>query len=317
MQNSETRAATLPYTAALAIIVVNLIFTCLAVYRILHMQSPSLDDEGRYHVLVTLAGSEVVSMVLSVALAIGTTQWFVERRGMMSPPGYAAALIGLGYAILGAVLPLAWWAASHSFVQQMASSSISLLVTVNFVVGLALKAIGVILPVWLVFHLLRKHERPTQPPYSMRLRALLIFTLLVWAWVLSVAQFAVPAAMAMAPYYGYNFDSAPLIACVGSFGFVLPAFIGALLGLPRQPQHTRPLRLLLASVVVFLVSVLVLVGLTYALLRIAVAVNAGFEPTTGFVAFIWLIWFVLSVALSGLLVRGLTRERTVAADAVA
>ncbi|MGC1549196.1 MAG: hypothetical protein WA777_11775, partial [Rhodanobacter sp.] len=183
-----------------------------------------------------------------------------------------------------------------------------LMVIVNLIAIRGLTVLSAALPVWLVFRLLRKREVPALHPVELRWRALLILTLFVWSWVLVITQLALPAVVVYLAVYGNDAGLLTLSIYAGSIGLIVPAFLGALLGLPGTMSATRPPRLLLTSVVVTLASALAMVAVTYAMVHIG-SIFDGFNPGHAFTAFVALVWFVASTLLCWLLVKALTRKQ--------
>ncbi|TCV96399.1 hypothetical protein EC912_102750 [Luteibacter rhizovicinus] len=307
MQFSREKPSLLPYAVMLAIILVNLAFDAISVYRVFHMPDMSGDDSFAQRALYSVLGNEFVAMVVSVAFSVACTQWLMERRRIGGLPGYAAICIGVGYAVLSVLLSFAWWFITQAITKNAGTVGMNVLVVVNAIAGHILKMLFAVLPVLLVFRLLRKYETPASHPADLRWRALLIFSLFAWSWVLLIMQFAVPVGLSLGASYGYDSGMLPLAVYAGSTGLVLPAFIGGLLGLPKTMPLTRPLRLLLASVAAWVVCALVMVGSTYVMVRIGQAVVDYFRPGVGFSALVALIWFVVSILLCRLVVKALVR----------
>jgi MFS family permease len=308
VQSFKAKPSLLPYAVMLAIFLVNLAFDAISIYRLFHMPTLSDDEAVVQRVLYIMLGSRFGAMVLSMATGAACTQWLMERRRVPVMPGYTAMCIGVAYALFSVVLNLLWWFITQAITKSLSGVALHMMVVVNVIAGLLLTVLCAILPVLLVFRLLRKHEKPAVLSVELRPRALLIFTLFVWSWVLVAMQFAVPAAASLGAAYGVDSGLLPLAAYAGSIMLVLPAFLGALFGLPGTMPSARPLRLWIASLAASVACALAMVLLTNAMLRIGKAMLDDFEPTQGFAALVALVWFVVSVLLCGLLVRVLVRR---------
>jgi hypothetical protein len=310
VQLSKAKPSLLPYAVMLAILLVNLAFDAISVYRLFHMPTLSGDEAVVRRVLYSMLGSRFGAMVLSMATGAACTQWLMERRRVAGLPGYTALCIGVAYALFSVALNLLWWFITQAISKSMSGVALNMLVVANVIVGLLLTVLCAILPVLLAFRLLRQHEKPAALPVEFRPRALLILSLFVWSWILVAMQFAVPAAASLGAAYGVDAGLLPLAAYAGSIMLVLPAFPGALFGLAGAMPSARPLRLWIASLAASVACVLAMVLITNAMLRIGKAMLDDFEPTQGFAALVALVWFVASVVLCGLLVRVLVRRRS-------
>ena len=153
------------------------------------------------------------------------------------------------------------------------------------------------LSILLMFRLFRRYQLTVSFPMELRGRALLIFTLFSWSWIVAMLNLAMP--MAAAFYAEQDIDQATvyLAPLAGSFVLVLPAFLGALLGLPTRMPFTRPVRLWLAATSAVLISAVAMVGVTYAAVRLAEALHGRVEPNTELCALVALAWFVVTIPL--------------------
>ena len=309
MQSAKVKPSLLPYAVALAILIVNLIFDLLSIYRAMHMHSTSGDDSIHQVALYMMLGSEFGAMVLSVVLGFACTQWLLERRRIAGLPGYAAVCIGATYAVLSVALTFSLWFITQAVSKHFGDIGMHMMVIVNVIVGRVITLLAVALPVWLIFRLLRKREIPVLHSVELRWRALLIFTMFVWAWVLVILQLGLPVALSLGSTYETDQGLFLLQGYMGSFVLVLPAFLGAWVGLPRTMPHTRVLRLLLTSVLALVVCALAMVIVTYVMVRMGGAFIDDIEPGQGFSALVALVWFIVSIPLCGFLVRLLTRKQ--------
>jgi hypothetical protein len=253
--------------------------------------------------------------VLSVTFGLAFTQWISERRRVSGLPGYGAAGIGIVYGVMATGLGLAWWAVMRIVTKGLSGIGINFMAIANMVLSHCITVISVCLSVLLFFRLLRHREVPAQQPVERRGRALLIYTLFVWSWVLAIMQMMVPFIVTLGSSYGmdssYELDtgSLVLITYTGSIGLALPAFLGGLAGLPSAMPYTQVARLWITSVLAILVCAVAMVAVAYALVRMASALGAS-SPGAGFTAFVTLVWFIVSIVGCWLLVRSIMRQQT-------
>ena len=303
MPSAEEKPSSFPYAVMLAVMVVDLALAALGIYRRQHMPT-GMDDARRLGVLYMMLGSDLVGLVISAAFALGYTQWMLERRRIAGLPGYAAAGIGVLKGLLGFALMIAWQMAARALLTAYDHyAGMQLVAILSLVLGHLITVAAVMVPVWLAFSVLRRRAIPASPrPVELRGRALLMFTLFAWSWLLVMAQLVAPIAM---QFYGTELEASPAVPYVGSIAMVLPVFLGGLLGLPRTMSRARPFRLWLAGT-------LAVVVVTFAMVCVSGFVGKDFAPRTIFSAFSALmagVWFAVSMLLCWLLVRVLCRTQ--------
>jgi hypothetical protein len=287
----------------LAVMVVSLALATLGVYRWQHL-STGMDDARRLGVLYMMLGNDLVGLVISAAFALGYTQWMLERRRLAGLPDYAAVGIGVLKGLLGFALMFAWQMAARALLTAYDHyAGMQLVAILSLILGHLITVAAVMVPIWLAFSVLRGQALPASPqPVELHGRALLMFTLFAWSWLLVLAQLVAPIAM---QFYGTELEALPVVPYAGSIGLLLPAFLGGLLGLPRTMSQTRPLRLWLAGTLAMVVVI-------FAMICISGFVGRDFAPRTIFSAFAALmagVWFAVSTLLCWLLVKVLCRTQ--------
>ena len=313
MQSAKVKASWFPYAVVIAVVVVSLVFAAIGFYSWHKMQATMGDSDRSISILFIMLGNDLVSLAISVAFGLGYTQWLLERHRIAGLPGYAAVCIGVLKLLLGFAVAFLWQILVHALMLAYGHSTGMVLITVmNTVLGHLISMADVIVPIWLVFLVLRGRAIPASPhPVELRGRALLMFTMFAWSWLLILAQVASPM---MGPVAVQLVDdsgvlASPLSPYVGSLALLLPAFLGALIGLPRSMPTTRPFRVWLSASLAVLLCMVAMVVITFAAVRIAALISEDYQPGIGFCAFIALLWFLVSIPLCGLLVRSLTREQ--------
>jgi hypothetical protein len=307
VQSAKEKPSSFPYVVTLAVMVVSLALATFVVYRWQHM-STGMDDERRLGVLYVMLGSDLVGLVISAAFALGYTQWMLERRRVAGLPDYAAAGIGVLKGLLGFALMFAWQMAARALLTAYDHyAGMQLVAILSLILGHLITVAAVMVSIWLAFSVLRGQAIPASPrPVELRGRALLMFTLFAWSWLLVVAQLVVPMTMEL---YRAEFEALPLIPYAGSIGLVLPVFLGGLLGLPRTMPLTRPFRLWLAGTLAVLVCALAMVVVIIAMVGIGRFLGQDFAQITAFSALVAVVWFVVSTLLCWLLVKVLFRTQ--------
>lgn len=304
MQSSRNKASSFPYLVMLCVIVAHALLQGFAIFSILHRAMPDESEHLRETVLYMSLGSDITFQVIYAAFSLGFTQWWLERRRIEGLPGYASPCVG----ILSVVLGAAWGFVSALLVRHIAamfmgSAGMSFALTVSVLVGYVIGPLLLIFSMWLVFHLLRGQEKPAAGPVELRGRALLIFTLFAWSWVLLALVLWMPT---LSAYYSAE-DIDPTLLHLGpyagSFGLVLPVFFGALLGLPRSMPAARPVFLWLAATLAMLVNAIVMVVAAFVVVRVAMLLGVDVQPTISLAVWAALAWFALSTPLCWLLVR--------------
>lgn len=303
MPSAKEKPSSFPYAVMLAVMAVSLALATFGLYRWRYM-SMGMDDARRLGVLYMMLGSDLAGLVISAAFALGFTQWMLERRRLAGLPDYAAVGIGVLKGLLGVALMFAWQMAAQALLTAYDHyAGVQLVAILSLVLGHLITVAAVMVPIGLAFSVLRGQAIPASPqPAELRGRALLMFTLFAWSWLLVLAQLVAPMAM---QFYGSELEASPAIPYAGSIALVLPAFLGGLLGLPRTMSQTRPLRLWLAGTLAMVVA-------TFTMVCISGFVGNDFAPRTIFSAVSVLmagIWFVVSTLLCWLLVRVLCRTQ--------
>lgn len=307
MPSAREKPSSFPYAVMLAVMVVGLAFATFAVYRWQHV-SAGMDDARRLGVLYVMLGSDLVGLVISAAVALGYTQWMLERRRLAGLPDYAAVGIGVLKGLLGFALMFAWQMAARGLLTAYDHyAGMQLVAIVGLIVGHLMTVAAVMVPIGLAFSVLRGQAIPASPqPVELRGRALLMFTLFAWSWLLVVAQLVAPMTMQL---YRAEFEALPLVPYVGSIGLVLPVFLGGLLGLPRTMPLTRPVRLWSAGTLAVLVCAVVMAIVTIVMVGFGRSLGEAFVPIAAFSTLVAVVWFVVSTLLCWLLVKVLFRSQ--------
>jgi hypothetical protein len=305
--SAKEKPSSFPYAVMLAVMVVGLALATLAVYRWQHV-SAGVEDARRLGVLYMMLGNDLVGLVISAAFALGYTQWMLERRRLAGLPDYAAVGIGVLKGLLGFALMLAWQMAARALLTSFGHyAGMQLVAFVGMIVGHLMTVAAVMVPIGLAFFVLREQAIPASPqPVELRGRALLMFTLFAWSWLLVVAQLVAPMTMQM---YRAEFEALPLVPYVGSIGLLLPVFLGGLLGLPRTMPLTRPVRLWSAGTLAVLVCAVVMAVVTVAVVGFGRSLGEAFASIAALGALVAVIWFVVSTLLCWLLVKVLFRAQ--------
>jgi hypothetical protein len=307
VQSAKEKPSSFPYAVTLAVVAVGLAFATFAVYRWQHL-SVGMDDARRLGVLYVMLGSDLVGLVISAAFALGYTQWMLERRRVAGLPDYAAVGIGVLKGLLGFALMLAWQMAMRRWLAAYDHhAGMQLVAIVNLILGHLMTVAVVMVPIWLAFSMLHRQAIPASPrPVELRGRALLIFTLFAWSWLLVAAQSVVPMTMQL---YHAEFEALPLLPYMASIGLVLPVFLGGLLGLPRNVPLTRPFRLWFAGTLAVLVCALAMAVVIIVMFGMGRSLGKYFVPIAAFGALVAVVWFVVSTLLCWLLVKMLFRTQ--------
>ena len=298
MSSARAKASSFPYTVMLCVVLVRLLLDGFGLYRAMIRPVEPGYEHYRAVALYTALGTNISFLLLLAAFSLAATQWVLERRRIAGLTTYAAA----GIALLSTALSIAWIFGS-GFLLRMAveklvgSAGMRLAVTVNVLSSYIMEPMLVVLSILLMFRLFRRYQLTVSFPMELRGRALLIFTLFSWSWIVAMLNLAMP--MAAAFYAEQDIDQATvyLAPLAGSFVLVLPAFLGALLGLPTRMPFTRPVRLWLAATSAVLISAVAMVGVTYAAVRLAEALHGRVEPNTELCALVALAWFVVTIPL--------------------
>lgn len=308
MQPTRAKPSPFPYLVVLAVAVVNLAFLAAGVYNWQKLNAtPGYDHDVRLGLFYSMLGSSLVTLAISVAFGFAFTQWLLERGLMAGPPGYAAFAIGLLKALIGVALAFSWSYFVKVVMSMYHDSARMMLVAfLSACTSHLIAIVAVMLPIGLIFRMLRSVEAPAAPyPAELQGRALLIFTLFAWSWILIVAEMLILAASG---YDDTATEAPPLMLYAGSFGLVLSVFLGAKWGLPQTMLVTRPGRLWLAATLAVLVCAGVIVAVSFAMVWLGEVLGAHIEPGIGFSALVALVWFAVSIPLCGLLVKALTRS---------
>jgi hypothetical protein len=303
--SAKEKPSSFPYAVMLAVMAMGLALATFAVYRWQHL-SAGMDDARRLGVLYVMLGSDLVGLVISAACALGYTQWVIERRRLAGLPDYAAVGIGVFKGVLGFALMFTWQMAARGLLAAYGHyAGMQLVAIVGLILGHLITVAAVMVSIGLAFSVLREQAIPASPqPIELRGRALLMFTLFAWSWLLVVAQLVAPMTMDL---YRAEVDALPLVPYAASIGLVLPAFLGGLLGLPRTMPLSRPFRLWLAGTLAVLVCALTMAVVTIVMVGIGRSLGKYFVPITAFSALVAVVWFVVSTVLCWLLVKVLFR----------
>lgn len=305
MPTAKEKPSSFPYAVMLAVMAMGLALATFAAYRWQHL-STGMDDARRLGVLYVMLGSDLVGLVISAAFALGYTQWMLEQRRVAGLPDYAAVGIGVLKGVLGFALMFAWQMAARGLLAAYGHyAGMQLVAIVGLILGHLITVAAVMVSIGLAFSVLREQAIPASPqPVELRGRALLMFTLFAWSWLLVVAQLVAPMTMDI---YRAEVDALPLVPYAASIGLVLPVFLGGLLGLPRTMPLTRPFRLWLAGTLAVLVCALAMAVVTIVMVGIGRSLGEDFASIAAFSALVAVIWFVVSTLLCWLLVKLLFR----------
>lgn len=313
MQNIRNKASSFPYLVMLCVTVAHALLQGVLIFSILHRAMPDESEHLRNTMLYMSLGSDISFQVIYAAFSLGFTQWWLEHRCIAGLPGYAPVSAG----ILSVVLGGAWGFAAalltrHIAQTLMGSAGMSFALTVSVLVGYVVGPLLLIFSMWLVFHLLRSQEKSAAGPVELRGRALLIFTLFAWSWVMLVLAISMPA---FGAYFSSD-DIDPTLLHLGpyagSFGLILPAFFGALLGLPRSMPTARPVFLWLAATVAVLVSAIAMVVSAFVAVRVAMLLGVDVQPTISLAVWTAVAWFAISTPLCWVLVRLIVSQQSTA-----
>ena len=307
VQSAKEKPSSFPYVVMLAVMVVGLAFATFAVYRWQNL-STGMDDARRLGVLYVMLGSGLAGLVISAAFALGCTQWMIERRHLAGLPEYAAVAIGVLKGLLGFALMFAWQMAERRLLGAYGHyTGMQLVAILGLILDHLIAVAAVMVSIGLAFSVLREQAIPASPqPAELRGRALLMFTLFAWSWLLVIAQWTAPTTMQL---YRAASDALPLVPYVVSIGLVLPVLLGGLLGLPRTMPLTRPFRLWLTGTLAVLVCALTMAVVVIVMVGFGRSLGKYFVPITAFSALVAVVWFVVSTLLCWLLVKVLFRTQ--------
>jgi hypothetical protein len=309
---SKPKASFFPYAVMLCMAAMHVLLALPGIYVLLHR--PVDPDRAGYQasMLYMMLGADVGYAMISGAFGLASAQWLLERRRINALPGYAA----VGMAILNAVLAVGWTFSSLAIVRAvigtgMVADGLVVASTISAISSYVVQPLLVMLSVWLVFRLLRDREKPMAYPVQVRGRALLIFTLFAWAWLLALLGLSAPVGSTFYAYQGIDPRTFYTVSYSGTLVLLVPSFLGALLALPMGMTATRPVRLWLAATLTLIVSATVMVVVAFAVAALTHFSFENLQPNIGFAVVASLLWFFLSVPLCWLVVKLLTRKRAV------
>ncbi|MBE1161935.1 hypothetical protein [Dyella acidiphila] len=295
----------------LCVVIAHLLLDALGIYSILHLAALAGDDDhDRYVDAFYMAlGNDIGFLVISAAFSLAGAQWMLERRRVAGLPGYAAACMG----VLSAVLGLAWSFVSAHLIRTLAlalasTTSMQVAMTISVLIGYTVAPLLVLFSIWLPFRLWRAKEIPAVGLVDLRARGLLLFGLFAWSWVMLVLGFTIPAA---AIYYASSGLDPALVHIgpyAGSMVLALPAFLGALIGLPRSMPAVRPVRIWLAALLAMLVSAIAMVAVAFVAVELMRVISGSAAQSMGMSAAVAFAWLVIATPLCWLVVKGLTRR---------
>jgi hypothetical protein len=308
---SRPKASFFPYAVMLCIAAMHVLLALSGIYMLLHR--PVAPEQAGYHasVLYMMIGSDIGYLVISAAFSLATAQWLLERRRIDALPGYAP----VGMALLNAVLSLGWSFALSTLISTVLRSAFGLYGLRTAAAFMALSSyvvqpLLVMFSVWLVFRLLRHEEKPTAFPVQVRGRAVLIFMLFGWAWLMAVLGISGPMGATFYAYQGIDPGAFYIASYTGALVLLVPSLLGVLLALPASMTATRPVRLWLAATLSLIVSMIVLVIVALAVAALTHFSLENLQPNIGFSVIASLVWFFLSVPLCWVVVKLLTRKKT-------
>lgn len=310
MQYSKAKASSFPYVVMLCVVLVQLILSALSIAFVLH-KAPSPGDAGQIQKAATLymtLGSSIGFLVMSAAFSLAGTQWMLERRNVAELPRIAAVCIaGLCGALSAA------WGFLVAFLMGIAASNMAWTTLVHVVfpfqklLGCVIPELLILFSVWLVFRLFRRQEVPMAGMADLRGRALLVFGLLSWWWIMPVLSFVVPVAAMR--FLDVDADANPMTLFLGPYAgsmvLALPAFLGAMFGFPVRMHVVRPTRLCFTAALAMLVNILVLMALAAVAAMLSYAMDNDAKPGIGIAVLVQLVWLAASTLLCRLLVKAL------------
>jgi hypothetical protein len=287
-QKARRNAGPFPYQAMFCVLVPAMVFAVFTLKTL----SASV-DAGRLMMPVAVS-VEISFLVIAAAYGLGGTQGMLERRRAAGLPFYAALYLGVLSILLGA----GWFLLLEKYF------SFLWVYWIFAIPAYALQPLLTLLAIWLVFRLLHGREQPETGEVDLRRRAVLIFALFAWSWVTIALGMAVIyyALMIIAVFYKMNptvIYLTYLLYVMTSIVFALPAFLGAVVGLPERMSAVRVGRLWLASLLAVLVCLAMAILLAVLYLRR--------DMSFGLFLLLSVIWLVLSALLCRQIPRVLMR----------
>jgi hypothetical protein len=305
MQDSRSaaKASSFPYLVMFYVILVHLLLDALGVFSLLHLRYEHARDMALYMTL----GSNIGFLVIYAAFSLAFTQWLLERRRIAGLPGYAPICM----VVLSAVLSIGWGFGTAfllRFLNQMLAGDLSVVVTISVLIRYVMLPVLLWFSIWPIFQLFRDRAVPAAGPSQSRGLALLIFTLFAWSWVMLVLALTVP--MGASYFSSESLDPSVLYLApyAGSFVLALPAFLGALLGLPSKMPTAQPLRMWGVATLAMVVCAVVMVAASFAAAVLLVHFDRGADVSVSAGALVTLVWFAVSTPLCWLSVKLLIRQ---------
>ena len=304
-QNVGGKASRFPYWVMLCVMAPLFITN---VFHLLHVSS--------FDSLFTQFIFDIGFLSIAAAYGFGGTQWVLERQRTAGLPVYAAVAVGvLSFLFwrerLFLYQPVLAMMDKPSTYTEMWQIRIALLLP-DYVI-LALLTLFFI---WLLFRLLRGRGQPEVGAADLRGRSILISGLFAWAWAAAVLSVAVSKDGGLSRSLEFS-ETGDFLVILGGYLFVvvlfaLPAFLGAVFGLPANMPVARVRRLWVTSTLAMLVSAAV----WYAVFYLALQVNDRLLDfyrmsfsSLWWLALVILLWQVAATLLCRLIVRALMRPR--------
>jgi hypothetical protein len=309
---SKPKASFFPYAVMLCMAVTHGLLSSLGLYRLMQRPVDPGQAQSHIYVLYMMLFLSVGNVIISAAFSFAATQWLLERRRVDALPAYAP----VGMAILSAALSLGWsFTLPMLFVPIFKSAfgdgGIRLAALVVPLLSYVVRPLIDIFSVWLVFRVLRRQEKPMAYPVQVRGRAVLIFTLFAWAWLMALLGMGAPFGSTFFSYQEIDPGIFYLASSIGSLVLLVPSFLGAVIALPAGMTATRPVRLWLAATLTLIVSAAVLVIAALAMAALTRFSLGDMPSNLGLAVVASLVGFFLSVPLCWLVVKLLTRKRAV------
>lgn len=313
MQQEQARPSSFPYLVVVVNTIARIVLAGLSIWN-LQRNRADLDSDQGGMMLATVIGSSLAAWAVSSAFAFAFSQSLLERRRIGSMPGYAAVVIALLHTAIGFALLFAMQYVLISLYQTYGDrGSLQLVGTVMALGGHVIVLLATASSVWLTFRLLRHKALPApQTEQELRVRAWVVFSMFVAAWVWTVAHWLAPASI----FYLQSIELLRWVPYVGAIGLMLPMLVGGWLGLPPTLDSARPLRMWAAATSAVIASALIMVAFALGLVRFHHFGETFDMPDMRLLIGSLLAWFAASTVAARALMRVYTRRGPVYRAAV-
>lgn len=288
-QSPLRRNARLPWLAAAAAVLVTILQYGLSLMLVLTRSGPEAAGMSQLAMLLlSLTGQ----FILAGSLAFLIAQWHGERRRELffGQPWIVVSIFAGVLLLWGVLTTLLYQFVLLDLIASMKSSSMSLIAMT--LIDVPLSAFGTWLAWRLATWLRRTDVLPTPPLASQTVRAAGLVGWVLYALLLITVPLLWPTAGTVNPYEPWQW----LLIRAGMLVPAILAFIGALIGLPRQLPAVRIARLLAASLVALVCSGLLTVGTGVAAIALLMGGAYGGSDSTV---------IALLIALGGVLLLGI------------